>query len=331
MKQFKIRFCKNRKIYFAISICILAIGIIFNIVFGTQLAIEFRGGTAINYSYTGAVAQSDVEKVVEDKIGSNVAVRLNDDVKTGSGETKNVIAISLSGTKNISVETQQEVLNGLQEKYPDSTIAVESSSSIDPSMGVDFFKKCIVAVIITVALLICYIALRFRKIGGMPAGVTAIIALLHDVLMVYFTFVIFRLPVDQNFIAVVLTILGYSLNGTIIVYDRIRENRRIMGARAETAEVVDLSINQTLTRSVFTALCTFAAIACVFIVGSVFSLTSVTTFALPMMVGIACGCYSSTCIAGPLYALWTDHRKKIQKSHGEKQGAKIEKASAPEA
>ena len=323
MKQFKIHFCENKKIYFAISLCLLAVGVIFNIVFGTQLDIEFRGGTEINYSYTGTMDQATVEQAVEDVIGSNVSVRLNSNVQSGNGEPHNQISISVAGSQNISVDTQQQVLESLQKQYPDDTISIEDSSSIDASMGTDFFRKCIVAVIITAVLLIGYIALRFRKIGGMPAGVTAIIALLHDVLMVYFTFVIFQLPVDQNFIAVVLTILGYSLNDTIIVYDRIRENRELMGKRAKSSEVVNLSINQTLTRSIFTALCTFAAIACVFIVGTIFNLSSVTTFALPMMVGIVTGCYSSNCIAGPLYAMWVD-RKAQPQNGGKKEASKKE-------
>lgn len=308
MKQFKIDFCKNKKIYFTISICLIAIGIIFNIVFGTQLAIEFRGGTQLNYSYTGSVSQSDVEKIAEEAVGTQVSVRLNSDVKVSNGDTKNEISISLPGSKTISTDTQKNVLTQLQKQYPKANLAIENSSSIDPSMGSDFFKKCLVAVAITVVLLILYIAARFRKIGGVPAAVTAIIALLHDVLMVYFTFVVFRLPVDQNFIAVVLTILGYSLNDTIIIYDRIRENRTILGPRTNIVEVVNKSINQTLTRSLFTALCTFAVITCVFIVGSIFGLSSIRTFALPMMIGVACGCYSSICIAGPLYAAWEVHK-----------------------
>ena len=135
-------------------------------------------------------------------------------------------------------------------------------------------------------------------------------ALLHDVVIVYFTFVIFQMPINDNFIAVVLTILGYSLNNTIIIYDRIRENRKALGPKAPTSQLVNLSINQTLTRSIFTSLCTFAAIACVCVVGFIYNLTSVTTFALPMMVGVLVGCYSSVCITGPLYVMWRNYKDK---------------------
>ena len=138
----------------------------------------------------------------------------------------------------------------------------------------------------------------------------AVVALLHDVLMVYFTFVIFRFPIDDNFIAVVLTILGYSLNDTIVVYDRVRENRKIMGPKVEYELLMDTSINQTLTRSIYTSVCTFLAVTVVFIVGSVYGLSSVTTFALPMMIGIVTGCYSSVCLAGPMYVSWQNHKLK---------------------
>ena len=176
-------------------------------------------------------------------------------------------------------------------------------------MGRDFFFKCLLSVLVAALLLIVYIAFRFKKIGGASAGAMAIIALLHDVTMVYFTFVIFRMPINDNFIAVVLTILGYSLNDTIIIYDRIRENRKLMGPKADYGTLVDTSINQTLTRSLYTAACTFAAIAVVYIVSVMYNLDSVQTFALPMMVGIITGCYSSICIAGPLYVMWQKHKQ----------------------
>jgi len=201
------------------------------------------------------------------------------------------------------------VAAALEKEYPSANFAVVESSSVNPVMGRDFFLKCLLSVLVAALLLIVYIAFRFKKIGGASAGTMAIIALLHDVAMVYFTFVIFRMPINDNFIAVVLTILGYSLNDTIIIYDRIRENRKLMGPKADYGTLVDTSINQTLTRSLYTAGCTFAAIAVVYIVSVMYNLDSVQTFALPMMVGIITGCYSSVCVAGPLYVMWQKHKQ----------------------
>lgn len=309
MKTFHIHFFENRKIYFAVSLGIMAIGLIFNIIFGTQLDIQFKGGAMIRYSYSGSIQQEEVEKVVQDTVKKDASVRILENVKSATGSAaSNNVSISFSGTDSISVDNQQAIAKALTAKYPNANFQVVESSSVNPTMGHSFFLKCIVAVAIAFILLIIYIAIRFQKIGGAAAGTMAIIALLHDVAMVYFTFIIFRFPINDNFIAVVLTILGYSLNDTIIIYDRIRENRRLLGPKTAYSVLVNTSINQTFTRSLYTAGCTFASIAIVFIVGQIYGLSSVTTFALPMMVGVVTGCYSSVCIAGPLYVMWESHK-----------------------
>ena len=132
--------------------------------------------------------------------------------------------------------------------------------------------------------------------------------------MIYFTFVIFRLPIDDNFIAVVLMILGYSLNDTIVIYDRVRENRRLRGPKPDIAELVNDSINQTLGRTINTTLSTAIAIGTVLVVALIFHLPSVVTFALPMLIGIISGCYSTISIAGPLWVMWQKHKQKKQTS-----------------
>lgn len=322
MKQFKIHFSKNSRIYYGISIGIMLIGLICNIAFGSKLSIEFRGGTQVKYSYTdasGVVNQTDVEKVVKDTVKRDASVLLNKDVKNSAGAAaNNKITVELSGSEAISVDTQQQLVKNLAAKFSNCKFSLDESSSINPSMGTNFFIKCLVAVAITIVLLVIYVALRFRKIGGIAAGLMAIVALIHDLIMVYFTFIIFRLPIDGNFIAVVLLILGYSLNDTIIVFDRVRENRREMPAKTPVSDLVDLSINQTLTRSIFTAFCTVLVIACLFVVAAYFQLESVTTLSLPMMIGVISGCYSSVCIAGPLYVAWIQHTEKKDKGQNSK-------------
>ena len=311
MKKFNIKFYENRKIYFGITIALFAIGIIFNIIFGTTLDIQFKGGAMLDYTYTGEISTSDVESIVEDVTGQNVDIRVYSSMVDTNGANTNGMSITFAGTDSITVDQQDAISSAILEKYPDSALTVEETSSVDRTVGTSFFAKCLIAVAITFVLLVIYIAFRFRKIGGASVGIISIIALLHDVLLVYFTFVIFRMPINDNFIAVILTILGYSLNNTIIIYDRIRENRRALGPKAQTSELVNLSINQTLTRSIYTSLCTFVAIGCVYVVGMAYGLTSVTTFALPMMVGILVGCYSSVCITGPLYVMWRNYKDKI--------------------
>lgn len=310
MKKFNIKFYQHRKIFFGISLGLFAIGLIFNLLFGTELDINFRGGALVEYSYTGEVQQETVDQAVEDAIGRSVEVTLTD----GIGDGQNSLTISLAGSDGISLDEQKAIAENLSKSYPDIEFSLMQSSSVPPTMGAKFFAKCLVAVALAAILLVVYVALRFRKIGGMSAGVMAVIALVHDVLMVYFTFVVFRFPIDDNFIAVVLTILGYSLNDTIVVYDRVRENRRILGPKVGYEELLDTSINQTLTRSINTSVCTFLAVAVVFVVGTIYGLSSVTTFALPMMIGIVTGCYSSVCLAGPMYVMWQNHKlKKAEK------------------
>lgn len=312
MRTYHIKFCERKKIFFGISLAIITIGIIFNFIFGTSLDIQFTGGAVIRYSYSGSIQQGEVENIVKDASGKDVTVRIHEDMSTVDDPTQanNSVSISFAGTDSISLEEQQSIASALDEQYPDAHFEVVESSSVNPTMGKNFLLKCAMAVLIAFILLLVYVGFRFRKIGGLTAGAMAIVALLHDVLIVYFVFVVFRMPINDSFMAVVLTILGYSLNNTIIIYDRIRENRRLMGPKTPYAELVNASINQTLTRSIYTSLTTFVAIAAVFVVGSIYGLTSVTTFALPMMVGIVAGCYSSVCIAGPLYVAWEEHREK---------------------
>ena len=309
MKKFNIKFYQHRKIFFCISLGLFVIGLLCNLIFGVELDIDFRGGALVQYSYTGEVDQETVDQAVEDAIGRAVTVTITDAIG-GTDSAEKSLTISLSGSEGISLDEQKAIASKLGGAYPDSTFGIMQSTSVPPTMGAKFFAKCLVAVALAAILLVIYVALRFRKIGGMSAGVMAVIALVHDVMMVYFTFVVFGFPIDDNFIAVVLTILGYSLNDTIVIYDRVRENRRILGPKVSYEELMDTSINQTLTRSINTSVCTFLAVAVVFIVGSVYGLSSVTTFALPMMIGIVTGCYSSVCLAGPLYVMWQNHKKK---------------------
>ena len=238
--QFKIRFVENKKIFFGISIAVLLIGVIFNVIFGARLDIQFTGGAIVNYSFTGEINTDELAALVEETTGKSVNVNESTDIVAGEdGTINNNVSIEFAGNDALSLEGQKAMEDAIQEKYPDNGFQKLESDSVDPVNGEKFLLKCLCAVGLAAVLMIIYIAFRFRKIGGWSAGVVAVIALLHDVAVIYFTFVVFRMPVDDNFIAVVLTILGYSLNDTIIIYDRIRENRRIMGPKAEIGELVN--------------------------------------------------------------------------------------------
>lgn len=309
--QFKINFVGKKKIFFSISIALLLVGVIFNVIFGVRLDIQFTGGAIVNYSFSGDVNTEELAGVVQDATGKAVTITQSQDIVAGEdGTLNNNVSIEFAGNEALSLENQTAMEKAIQETYPENGFEKLESDSVDPVNGEKFLLKCLCAVGLAALLMIVYIAFRFRKIGGWSAGVMAVIALLHDVAIIYLTFVVFRMPVDDNFIAVVLTILGYSLNDTIIIYDRIRENRKLMGPKAEIGELVNTSINQTMTRTINTSVATVMAVAVVVVVGLIFNLSSVVTFALPLMFGIICGCYSSTCITGPLWVVWRRFRAK---------------------
>ncbi len=306
MKTFNIDFYGKRKIYFGISIGLMIVGIICNFIFGTSLDVQFAGGAVIKYSVDGEVKQEEVQKIIEDTLSRSCSVATNTVIGTGA----NQVTVTFAGNEPLSLDDQTTVAEALSDAYSDRTFNVEESSSVDPTMGSKFFQKCIVCFVITVLFLLIYITLRFKKIGGLAAGVTAIIALVHDVLICYFVFVIGRMNINDIFIAVILTIIGYSLNDTIVVFDRIRENERLY-KKMDLPSIINMSLNQTFSRSVITSATTFTVLLIVYIVSLVYGLTTVSSFALPMMAGVVSGCYSSLVIATPLYGVW--QMKKAEK------------------
>lgn len=299
-----IDFCGKRKIFYTISIVLMLCSILATFVFGVQLDIQFKGGSIITYSYTGDVDKNQMQQFVEETLGENINLQEATDVASG---TSNIV-ISLMSDKSLSSEKQAQLTAALQEEYPEQNLAVVEINNVDPTIGKEFFAKCLVALGISALLMIIYIAFRFRKIGGWSAGVMCMLALLHDSVIVYATFIVCRYPLNDNFIAVVMTIIGYSLNATIVIYDRIRENETLLGKTVPLAELVTKSVNQSLGRTVMTSVCTISAMAIVCIVGKLYGLDSIMTFALPLTMGMISGLYSSVCIAPALWTSWQEHK-----------------------
>lgn len=315
MKNKLVRFTKFSKVFFGISLGIILIGIICNFVFGTQLDIQFRGGSYIKYSYVGDVDTDKLKDVIQTNTKQEVTMSISSDILSNSKKgDAYTIRVEFAGTKAISTDEQKKLTQTVQKAFPDNNFKVLEASAIESSMGSKFLLKCLTAVAIASILMVLYVTIRFRKIGGLSAGVMALVALFHDVAMIYFMYVIFQMPIDSNFIAVVLMILGYSLNDTIVIYDRVREERRNLGAKEDIGYVFDYSATKVLRRTIFTSLTTLMAIGTVLVVSMIFNISSVTSFALPMMIGVISGCYSSVCIAGPLWVMWQRHKKKAKAS-----------------
>ena len=179
---------------------------------------------------------------------------------------------------------------------------------MNPTIGKEFLLKSVVAVAAACVLILLYVAYRFRKIGGLSAGAMAVVALLNDLLVVYGVFVVLRIPLNGNFIAALLTILGYSINDTVVIYDRIRENSALYGKKMPLPQLVNLSVNQSLARTLMTSITTCAALAIICVVSLVFKLDSIFTFALPLMFGMISGVYSTICIATQLWVDWKERK-----------------------
>ena len=319
IRRINFDFCGHKKLWMIISGGILAFGILFNLIFGSVVDIQFTGGAIVKYSFSGDVAADAIEAVVSEAIGKPVEIQINTNVISAQSATP-INNLSVSISEGLTVDQQKLMLETLQEKFADNKFDQLNSSSVDPTMGGEFFLKCLIAILLAAVLMVVYVAFRFRKIGGWSAGVFALVALVHDIVVVYFTFVVFRLPINDNFIAVALSILGYSLNDTIVIYDRVRENRRLLGPKASLDVLVNNSLNQTFSRTFLTALCTLLAVAAVSVVAFIYNIESILTFSLPMMLGVISGFYSSVCLSGPGWVMWQNFKakKKLEKRQAAK-------------
>lgn len=315
MRNFNIDFNRVFKTVLIIYAAFFIVGIVFMFVpsFGVKLDINFSGGTKLAYSYEGDVDDAEIESAVKEVLDNSFTVSKSTSL---AGDTK-TFEITLVGRESISAETQEELTGKLTETFSDNDITLYNSNSVSPNIAGTFFAKSLVAVLITAVLVVIYVGIRFRRIGGVSAAVTALLTLIFDVLVTFFVCVIFRLQIDSNYIAVVLTILGYSLNDTIVIYDRVRENERL-NPDAEIGVLVNDSINMVKVRNIVTSVTTFIAVITIVVVSELFGLSSLRTFAVPMAFGIVSGGASSLFIAGPMWVIWNRHKAKKALAEGKK-------------
>ncbi len=290
----------------------MVIGVLVSVIFGINLSIDFKGGARISYSFEGKVDISAVDSFVEKTIDKKVNVTESASL---TGDKK--LVITLAGNSALPTETQSKLDKGISETFPDNKFQFSESNSVDGSVASGFFARAIAAVVITGMLVLLYVGIRFRKIGGVSAALTAFVALFIDIFVAFFTCVIFGLQVDMTFLAVILTILGYSLNDTIVVYDRVRENKGIY-PDATTAELVNMSLNTVKIRTLVTTVTTFLAVVMIIVVSEIFGITSLRSFSIPMALGLVSGCISSLFISAPLWVIWKNRSNKKIKSGSKK-------------
>lgn len=287
---------KRRKIYFAIAIVFILVGIVAMIVnaamgngaFNTD--VEFSGGTSMDISIGKEFNNEDIAKIIKDTTGENAQIQ-----KVGDGKSVNI------KTKSLSADARKEVQSALSEKY-----GLESQNfsiqDVSATISSEMVRTSILSVVIACICMLIYVSIRFKDFS---MGASAILALCHDSLLVVGSYAVLRIPLSNSFIAAVLTVLGFSINATIVIFDRVRENRTKIG-RNNYEELINVSVKQTLTRSIFTSLTVFFTVACLYLLG----VQSVREFVLPIAVGVVCGTYSSVFLSGNFWYIISVEKSK---------------------
>lgn len=307
-----IRFIPNRKKFYGFSCALIAVVLVFCGVFGVHMDVEFKGGSMITLAYQGEADLNALKSTISGELDqSNLTLQTGSDI-SGS----QTLTVTLPGSQTLTTEQLDNLLTTLNEQFPDNAFTQNEVSNVDATIGKEFLLKSVVALVAACVLIMLYIAYRFRRIGGFKAGATAVVALLHDLFVVFGVFVILRIPLNGNFIAAMLTILGYSINDTVVIYDRIRENSALYSKKQlSLPELVNLSINQSFSRSLMTTITTCCALGVVCAVSIVYRLDSIYTFAFPLLFGMISGVYSTICIATPLWVDWKQRKKAAGKKN----------------
>ncbi|MBO5572418.1 MAG: protein translocase subunit SecF [Ruminococcus sp.] len=301
-------FCAKKKLILGVVIAVCVILLAGIIIRGVHLAIEFKGGTLITYTYQGEINENEVGSAVKDVVGSNVVVRKGESLDSGGKQ----ITISFVSNEGLTADRQTELDTALKEKFADNSLELYDSNDVSPSSGREFLLKCFIAVVFAAIIVIIYIAIRFRNIGGWSAGVCSIFALCLDIMVAFTTTIVCGFAIDSNIVAVILTILGYSINNTIVIYDRIRENRKLM-PKASLNELINVSCTQSLTRSIRTSVTTIGTMLIVTIVVLVKGYTSLLSFSVPLMFGLISGTFSSLFVAPVTWSWWKGKQAKKNK------------------
>ena len=289
-----LKIVEKKKIWFSISTIIILIGIGFMVFKGLNLGIDFAGGTSVVFEFGGDFNKAEVDEMVKDYAKDPLTNTINDT----QYEVK---------SKDFPNDKVTEFVKALKEKYDtmpeeDSEIIV-SQDEVGASIGKDLTKSSLIALAVAFVAMLIYIAIRFE----FKFGIAALTALIHDVLITLSVYSIFNISVNSPFIAAILTIIGYSINATIVIFDRIRENRKA-NRRADVNELANKSISQTMARSINTTLTTLFTIVAVFIF-----VPSVREFSFPIIIGILSGTYSSIVIAPSVWTLLEKKKKKSAK------------------
>jgi preprotein translocase SecF subunit len=289
-----IDFLSKYKICVAVSLVIIIVGLGAVLVQGLNLGVDFVGGSLIYVNIGKPYSADDVRDVLSSE-GINATV-------VQAGENRQDAIIRMRYTEN-QEEIIQRITSALKQKY-DLTEERFSIDAVGPTVGRELTLNAIQAVLIAWVLILIYIWIRFE----LKSGVAAIIALIHDILVMFAAIALLGTQINSPFVAGMLTIIGYSINDTIVVFDRVRENHKRFGKKMSRDEILNKSLNETIIRSINTSFTTLVTITALYVLG----VESIKEFSLPLLIGVISGTYSSIFIAGPIWAKWPDKSERVK-------------------
>jgi preprotein translocase subunit SecF len=280
---------ENNNKWFALSIIVIVTGLVFLLIKGLNFGIDFKGGAVMRVEIGQTLSNDDIESVR--------AIAANYD-KDAAARIINNTGVEISSSK-LTLDELNKVFDELKGKYSLEDTEKQISRK-DATVGKELERSAIIASLVAIALILVYVGIRFE----LKTGIAAIIALVHDLLVMITVYAVFQVPVQNSFIAAMLTILGYSINDTIVVFDRIRENKKT-GKYKDYVSLSDASITQTMARSINTVFTTLITIVAIYILG----VSAIQEFAFPLIIGIVSGAYSSIFIASPLWVMFEKNNK----------------------
>jgi preprotein translocase subunit SecF len=276
-----LKIIENTKIWFTISLIIIVVGFGALITKGLNYGIDFRGGTILVIEMEKDFNKPDVDKIVKKYASDAITNKAN----------RTQIEIK---SNNITDDEAKKIFSELKGKYKLKDKDLVSQNRIGASVGKELKQKAVTSLVLATLAMLLYVAIRFE----FKFGLAAILGLVHDIMITIGVYAIFQIPLNSSFIAAILTIVGYSINDTIVVFDRIRENKKKF-RKINDEELANISITQTMSRSINTVLTTLITITSVYIL-----VPSVRDFTFPLLIGIVCGCYSSIFISSPIWVIF---------------------------
>ncbi len=285
----------QKKIWFSISALIILTALLFAVVNGVNTGIDFTGGTIMEFDFHQQVEVSEIRQVTN-QFDADASINF-----IGAEQEQ----VQIRTIVDMNHQERMEVFHEFQEKYGIVENDFLRAAQFGPSIGQEIQNRAYLSILIAAVGMLIYITFRFE----FSFGLAAIIALIHDILIVVAVFIIFQIPINSPFVAAMLTVLGYSINDTIVVFDRIRENRKLM-KKFDFTSLTSESIRQTIKRSIYTSVTTLITIVALYILG----VPMIKDFALPLIAGIISGTYSSIFIASPVWVMIKERSKDPNKT-----------------